>query len=174
MISSIARQTWESWVTFNKETMSISRIAKGSCSRCLDCRTEEMLLWMLQCFLLSLYGSVFGWLKKNFLRSFYFLFFHKMLDTFSPMIFDLIDTSTLKHAESAASSNRVNLPIEMTSFWHRLFHMFLFSAKKSHPSLCRAAVAMGLQNKLGWDNLLHKEWPCKDKERSHTVDCGTV
>lgn len=68
----------------------------------------------------SVFPPVFVWIcvwvvKKTFLTSFCFLFFHKMLDTFSPMIFDLFGTSTLKHAERAASINRVNLPIEMTS-----------------------------------------------------------
>lgn len=54
--------------------------------------------------------------KKKACQIFLFsLFFHKMLDTFSPIIFDLNNTSTLKHAEEAASSNRVNLPIQMTS-----------------------------------------------------------
>lgn len=124
----------------------------------------------------SVFSSVFIWtcvwaVKESCLRSFYFLFFHKMLDTFSPMIFAaFIDTSISKRAERAASSNRVNLPIEMTSRLMQTLPYALLYYMKSYPSHLRAAVVMRLLKPMCWTkvegNLNMKN--NLEKQRSHT------
>lgn len=129
MISSIARQTWESWVTFNK-LCQYRELPKAAVP---DVWIVGQKRYFYECFSVSsclCMDLCLGGKKKKLPQIFlYSLFFHKMLDTFSPLYFIILIQAPWNMLREQQAATQLIYPSKLLHLWHRLFHMLLFSRK---------------------------------------------